>query len=848
MSSPYQERTATQVKNDLIEHLVSGIVTVHDEKHRNSTTDKEYVGDAPPSTYLLQCGIPDITDGTLVAVERVYGVKDESHREFVYGVDFTIDTTTNNLIFDTANSLEPDVDSEFYVTYKYNQQYTSGITNVGRGTVSEMLISSIAQRFGEVYAALTASRLDSFIDTAQGDGLVQLVKLIDLEKKDASKSSGYITVFRTSPSGNLIVSVGTVFSTDATDNIDLILFEVIQQGEFLDGFTSTRVLVQSKTGYEGAKGNVAPNRIHNVETSGVGIVGVTNPANYVDYEFKDLVAGRYVYELSNLPERIINSQAFPPAITDNGLYMVTYWGDKSIDDSGSGGVWIIDLGTAGAMTVDQDDPETGITKVDVTDLGSGNKPYISLSGLNIPRVSNGGGDNPQGYDQVIIHIRGTAGIQFQIELLDLQATPNSSNPSLYELGVATPAAIQTLNTELTIYVGAHGLASITLANGATSAVPTSNFVSAGQTFSTKGVVAGDKLVITTAGVAKGTYNIDDVVSETVLTISPEPQAASSLTYEVSKNIDEIRIEFQHVGEYYIDFVSIGTFLQEVSPASLDTPDELSTSYTSGKMSVNQSTGVDDFFDTYDGDSVDGHTDELLIYYQWRNLFAGGEDDETDDELRERAKITITSLGKGTKPSIQKAVLDIDGVNQCIVLDFDDDPSILPGDIDIIVLTEGFKVSPSLQTEIIDAVEANRAAGIRANVFLPEVRYFNFDIDLIYDHTDDRYSGTQGQAALEAICSTAIDDYFRTEVVVNKNVFYSNLIGFIIQEVEAIVSGSVQYTVSVEPTFVDDDFTGTYVFGSGVVYDNRISGKKTGVSIVVQRGNGVVITLITDEGL
>lgn len=763
MSSPFKIKSASEIKDELIEHLVNGTPTIHDESHLNSVSNPTYVDDIPPYTYKLQCGLPDVTDGQLITIERVWGKKNSNFFEFTIVNDFSINTDTNQLIFIAGN--EPDLETDFYVDYKYDQKYKSELTNAGRGSVVDLLFSPIANRIAEVMNSLQLVKNAAFIDTALGSDLDELVKLVNLTRKQASKANGYVTVYRDSSSGKTIIPAGLQFSTNATQLKKAILFENTMAGLFFDGFTSARLPVVAKTGYEGTQGNIAPLKLTNVDISLANITSVVNPSNYQDYELQDLILGKYVYNLSKIPERVINSgNVYPPSSADKGLFVVMNWFDDNIKTSLD---WTaVDPNTE--LTITEDEPEAGTIKVEVS--GVTGTPYLEIATVSIPRQDNTW--DLQGYDQIFCYARGQiGGEQFKLQVVD--ASANVGDPLLYKFGDVFPQSavnIQTLGSTFDLFHGLHDLAGV----------------------------------------------------------NPE-----------TSNITKVRIYFTGTGTFYFKWIGMGTFLLEKS--TFTDVDQVKISYTSGKVTLNSTTGQD-FFVPYDGDGSDSHVDQLFVYYKWKNNFGGGSETETDDDLRERAKTSVSGLGKGTKASIKKALLDIDSVKQAEVLDYDDDQSILPGDIDVILFAESFSVSSALQQQIIDAINANKAAGVRANIFLPELRYINFNINFVFDDRDERYSSTTGQSALITLINSAITDYFGSYIDVNRNLYWPNLIGYVIQQIDVVISGTVTEDGSTTPTYVDDDIGGVYTYNSSVIKSGYIVGIKSGVSIVIQQGNSVNVTL------
>lgn len=768
MSSPLQIKDASEIKSRMIEHFISGIVTIQDEEHSTDVSNPTYNEDDPGSdTYILRCGLLDITNGLLVTIDRIYGILGGSLYEFIQNTDYVVYINTNKIIFSNA----PDNMTIFKVTYKYNQQFSSKVTNVGSGTVTDMLLSVFALRIKEMSDAIEKVKAAAYIDSAQGDDLDQLVALANISRNPATSASGYVTVYRSGTGDNLTIPIGSIFSTDTTELKEGTVFESTKTVDILKGFASAKVPVIASIGYEGSNSNTAPNRIINVvQVSGVS--RVDNPDKYIDYEFIPLITGKYEYYLGHIPDRTINSQVYPPAMGDKGLFSVMYWTDKSIDVVGA--IWTLDLGTDAVVVVTEDTPENGITQIDITSMGTGNKPYIEIEFAGSDQIPRDDTDNlVQGYDQIYIYIRSSNDGQFSLRLEDDSTVFSIPNLFKFNDGVAA-TAIHTLENILTLYHGNHGLAG-----------------------------------------------------------SP------------TNPIKKVRIVFESVGVLYVDWIGLGTFIAQVAPDALDEPDELSLSYTSAKLSLHNTVDTGDFFDTYDGDSSDYHSDQLMIYYQWKNNVSGGSNIETDILLRNRAKITFSSFGRGTKQTIRAALLDIDSIKEAVVNDYDDDVNISPGDIYVYIYAEGFLLSAALEATIIQTINDNRAAGIRASIFLPEIRYVNFSINLVYDNSG---SDVVDETALRSIISTVIDDYFRDYIEINKKLEFANLISFIIREVSLVSSAFIvfDYNSPTEPTVSDDDIEGTYddfqveptkfVLSSDSKILIGISTTATGVSIVVQRGN------------
>lgn len=97
-------------------------------------------------------------------------------------------------------------------------------------------------------------------------------------------------------------------------------------------------------------------------------------------------------------------------------------------------------------------------------------------------------------------------------------------------------------------------------------------------------------------------------------------------------------------------------------------------------------------------------------------FYGGTDQETDDELRYRAKQALAGLGKGTSTALRSALIDLTGVIDAIVLDMNRGV----GTADIIMITSEIPPTTALQNEINDVIDITKAAGIDIDVIYPTI--------------------------------------------------------------------------------------------------------------------------------
>lgn len=112
----------------------------------------------------------------------------------------------------------------------------------------------------------------------------------------------------------------------------------------------------------------------------------------------------------------------------------------------------------------------------------------------------------------------------------------------------------------------------------------------------------------------------------------------------------------------------------------------------------------------------------------KNDISGGTDEETDDELRDRAKEALVKLGRGTCDSIRSAVKDITGVIDCSVYDMRSGV----GTVDVFVICDQDTPDEDLVNEIMETIENTKAAGIKAYLMYPTPIYVNIQCNITSD--------------------------------------------------------------------------------------------------------------------
>lgn len=137
-------------------------------------------------------------------------------------------------------------------------------------------------------------------------------------------------------------------------------------------------------------------------------------------------------------------------------------------------------------------------------------------------------------------------------------------------------------------------------------------------------------------------------------------------------------------------------------------------------------------------------------------FIGGTDQETDDELRERAKQSLAGLGKGTSTALRSALLELDGVVDAIVMDVNRGV----GTADIVVITSELPPSDALASEIDYTIGITKAAGIDVQAIYPTIKTQNITVtitDLAGDTLTDESISRAYNAIINYCNSLSVGD-------------------------------------------------------------------------------------------
>ena len=802
-TQPFVSKSADELLGELLEHVVAGVITVN---HESQTFQ------SGTNTYTLNCGLPDLTDGQLMEVNRVWGVESNSFREFLLNSDFTVDLANNQITFVTT----PDDNTVFNVSYRYDQQKTSGITDISDGSVTRVLMQAVARQFASAWRSLELIKAAAYIETALGDDLDEVVKLVGVTRNEAAAASGYVSFYRETASGDVEVPVSSQVAAPTTEAN--VVYATQTAVWFRDGFTSVRAPITALAGYEGSVGNMAPNRITKI-LSATPASRCNNPAYYTDYEFIALSEGNYTNVLAHSPRRVINSAGFvgtnPPwNVTDKGIIAIWSFRDSSMDTAS----W-----TDTNVTLTADDPETGQLKCEPS---TSTGVYITATFAV----------NFHTYPHAFVMIRGTADDNFGIQV-------DGNSLSMFEFISTSSGTDPTVNTNWTLYIGAHFFPQDDGIDQENDPPGSPN--------------TGDRYIVGTAPTGLWSSNTDDIAqyngswgfTSPATNYSMYLSTPDKIMYwngstwgDYTTSTSTFRIDFGSTNTFWVDLVGMGQELEEVS--TLTRERQVRINYTGQTLGFWFSSATANFYLKFDGDDSDGHIDYCFAYYQWDNHISGGGDRETDDALRLRGREALTVAARGTKDAIKNAVLGIEGISQCEVSDYNDDQTIEQGVCHVYVLAQGYTVSPALNQDIIEAIDDVRAAGVQVKVFAPQVRYVNFNLDVVYDDSIRDYLGFEGRQALENLVVSAISDFFDAAQI-NEALYFSDLYGFLIEEVKGILAGQVEWDDSTTPAISEDDYSGTYAYDGAIVLDNpkRITGVKVDATIVVQGGNSITINLL-----
>jgi len=139
----------------------------------------------------------------------------------------------------------------------------------------------------------------------------------------------------------------------------------------------------------------------------------------------------------------------------------------------------------------------------------------------------------------------------------------------------------------------------------------------------------------------------------------------------------------------------------------------------------------------------------------------GVEAEDDNELRERAKHALEFAGKATYSSLETAIRSVEGVKSILIEDM---PENVPGVVKAIV--DGGDME-----KIMHVIDDTRAAGIKVEIFRPEIVYIDTSLTLVLERETDPAS-----AAAEA--EKRIRSYV-SDLGIGSDVLYSRVVELVV---------------------------------------------------------------------
>lgn len=180
-----------------------------------------------------------------------------------------------------------------------------------------------------------------------------------------------------------------------------------------------------------------------------------------------------------------------------------------------------------------------------------------------------------------------------------------------------------------------------------------------------------------------------------------------------------------------------------------------------------------------------------------SIISGGLDEESDDDLRDRAKNALSALGKGTNNAIRNALLAIPGVLDAMMIDM----SRGVGTSDVVVVTDTIPPSTELSNLILDTIADTKASGIDIDVVYPTI--------VTVDVTVTTTGGTS------ADIGTAITEYFST-LAISETFIKNQMERYVLNKLD---DTSIDITTSAPANNVT--ITGTQIIRAGTITINGV---------------------------
>lgn len=239
-----------QFVDDLLTSLTGGTVR---EEHQFTGADSPYSLSTP---------------GAIAFTLKVTGTRNDQYTVFEQGIEFTYDDSVQTIRWKPSAKL-PDDSTYFYVNY-YVQDAPARLTDRNVGSVTTTLAEAFAREFAVLHKQMDGIYRSAFIDSAGGTSLDHIAALLGVVRKDARFATGEVLFKRATPApGDIVISAGTVVSTDRGQNFEATDKRTLRRGQL-------SVTAPIRAQLDGTPGKVDAATIKNINRPIFGIDSVQN--------------------------------------------------------------------------------------------------------------------------------------------------------------------------------------------------------------------------------------------------------------------------------------------------------------------------------------------------------------------------------------------------------------------------------------------------------------------------------------------------------------------------------------------------------------------------------------------
>lgn len=722
-------------------------------------------------------------------IQQVVGTKDGTQHTFVENVDYSLydsdaDDYLDQITWDVGGDV-PDDTTTFYVYYRYVVAPLP-INDFSDGSLTKTIfVEAPALLLHNIWLKLDEIAKDSFIDSASGQALDELGKMIGISRNEATRSTGYITLARPASlsSGEITIPVGARFSTNATAELPAIEFETTVTSVILNTATNASVndAIHSDDGQEwipvqsvipGVINNVNADTIKRNISANTAITTINNPSAFDTFDEQITGTGtqqaftlQHPADTSGLVDKDSDGLAFN--VTNEQIYG---WLDQPgssqvIDVTLAGGAW------TGRCTIYGNDGANDISEVLDFDASSNETTtadfrwvfYVTF----VSTTETGIGDR-------------TVTIESGVAGTDLITTWGGTDKNVIRIDGGW-TSLNALNDGATA-IDEHSYFSYT---DVTFTASDSSLNTSGGDWDSKDIEIGDYITVSGTDFNDGTYSVLTVTTAKI-TVNESITDESAGDTVILKETTNFTVEM-NTGSGWVEETD-GDWTLEIADVGYDALRTYMT-YTTGASGWLTDHGSDsnvgqknvrfNYVPVSDQYSVSDNVLSLeygfasgaygLIDYRFSNPMQDGSDTERDSPLRLRIKSGITVSAKGTLEAIESAVLEVDGIAGVTVDDHSTDTSIDVGEIMVFAWLASGLLPAAKKSEVTAAVEATRAAGISATISSPTPLYFEIAID-VYVSSESGYDTAVVALACEDVISfwlnahTISEDLLKSDLV------------------------------------------------------------------------------------